>query len=295
MSTGVDIPCARYIGFAALTRSVGKYIQMLGRGTRLDPRTGKFSFQVLDFVGLCKRMDDNGKGTIKKNKKIVTGKGGGGKPSPGPKGDYFIVDNPDPENLIQRIRIHEGAVEVVDNIPVEEARKIFEEAARDPDDPNINSLKQVLDVKVEYDPTPEDIASIEEWAGKPKIWLDEGQLQRIYDYPAGSVWDFFLHAIGKRTIPTPRERIEVGYEQFIASADFSDEQVRILKKIKSVFASNLSSHGQVDVRSIFQNPIYERIIGSYDEVNRKFDGRLDDVIKAMQGNFKISRITRDAA
>ena len=65
MSTGVDIPCLRYIGFASLTKSVGKYIQMLGRGTRLDPKTGKFSFRILDFVTLCKRMGDNGKGTIR--------------------------------------------------------------------------------------------------------------------------------------------------------------------------------------------------------------------------------------
>ena len=95
MSTGVDIPCVRYIGFAALTRSVGKYIQMLGRGTRLDPKTGKFSFQVLDFVGLCKRMNDNGKGTEKKNEKVIAGGSGGGGGGGEPEG-YFIVDNPDP-------------------------------------------------------------------------------------------------------------------------------------------------------------------------------------------------------
>jgi len=48
LSTGVDIPCVRYIALASLTKSVGKYIQMIGRGTRLDPKTGKFSFQILD-------------------------------------------------------------------------------------------------------------------------------------------------------------------------------------------------------------------------------------------------------
>jgi type I site-specific restriction endonuclease len=63
MSTGVDIPCLRYIAFGALTKSVGKYLQMLGRGTRLDPKTGKFSFTILDFVKLCGRMKDNGRGT----------------------------------------------------------------------------------------------------------------------------------------------------------------------------------------------------------------------------------------
>src|SRR5690606_29793898 len=101
LSTGVDIPCVRYVAFAALTNSVGKYIQMIGRGTRLDPKTGKFSFQVLDFVGLCKRMEDNGKGTAKKNTKVV--KNGEPKHSTGgsinPKGKYFIIDNPDPANL----------------------------------------------------------------------------------------------------------------------------------------------------------------------------------------------------
>jgi hypothetical protein len=295
MSTGVDIPCVRYIGFAALTRSVGKYIQMLGRGTRLDPKTGKFSFHVLDFVGLCKRMGDNGKGTTKKNKKVVTGGGRGGKPpGPGPHGEYFIVDNPDPEHLIQRVHIHEGAVQVVDNIPIEEARKIFEEAVENPDSPAIVSLKRKLQEQADYEPTPEEIATVEEWVTKPKIWLDEGSLQRIFEYPAGSVWDFFLHVLGRKPIPTPLERIETGYDNFIASAEFNDEQVRILKKIKSVFASNLSSHGTVDARSIFQNPIYERVIGSYDEVNGKFDGRLDAIIHEMAENFHLHSTARGA-
>jgi len=295
MSTGVDIPCVRYIGFAVLTRSVGKYIQMLGRGTRLDPKTGKFSFHVLDFVGLCKRMGDNGKGTTKKNKKVVTGGGGGGQPpGPGPQGEYFIVDNPDPEHLIQRLHIHEGAVQVVDNIPIEEARKIFEEAVENPDSPAIVSLKRKVQEQADYEPTPEEIATVEEWVTKPKIWLDEGSLQRIFEYPAGSVWDFFLHVLGRKPIPTPLERVETGYDNFIASAEFNDEQVRILKKIKSVFASNLSSHGTVDARSIFQNPIYELVIGSYDEVNGKFDGRLDAIIHEMAENFHLRSTARGA-
>jgi hypothetical protein len=263
---------------------------MLGRGTRLDPKTGKFSFHVLDFVGLCKRMGDNGKGTTKKNKKVVTGGGGGGQPPGlGPQGEYFIVDNPDPEHLIQRVHIHEGAVQIVDNIPIEEARKIFEEAVENPDSPAIISLKRKLEEQGDYEPTPEEIVTIEEWVTKPKIWLDEGSLQRIFEYPAGSVWDFFLHVLGRKPIPTPLERIETGYDNFITSAEFNDEQVRILKKIKSVFASNLSSHGTVDARSIFQNPIYERVIGSYDEVNSKFDDKIDEVIKELSDCFKLAK------
>ena len=291
MGTGVDIPCVRYISFAALTKSVGKYIQMLGRGTRLDPKTGKFSFQVLDSVGLCKRMEDNGKGTTRKNKKIVTRGGDGGQtpPGPDPRGEYFIMDNPDPEHLIQRVRVHEGAVQVVDNIPIEKARQIFEEAVKNPDNPEIVSLKQKLEEKADYEPTPEEIQAVDEWVKNPEIYLDEGSLQRIFDYPAGSVWDFFLHVLGKRSIPTILDRIEMGYENFITSADFNEEQVRVLKKIKSVFVANLSSHGTVDARSIFQNPIYERLIGSYDEVNRIFNGKIDEVIAELSNCFRIAR------
>ena len=289
MSTGVDIPCVRYIGFAALTRSVGKYIQMLGRGTRLDPKTGKFSFQILDFVGLCKRMGDNGKGTEKKNKKVVTGTGGGdGGGGGGEPEGYFIVDNPDPEHQIQRVKVHEG-VRVVENTPIEEAKRIFEAAVSNPDNPAIVSLKQKLDEREDYEPTAEDVEAVEDWVSKPEIWLDEGNLQRIYDYPAGSVWDFFLHVLGKRRIPTPLQRVQTGYENYILSAEFTDAQVHVLGLIKDVFVSTLSEHGTVDAQSIFQNPVYESIIGTYDEVNRAFDGKIDEVIKIMSDNFKLAR------
>lgn len=287
MSTGVDIPCVRYIGFAALTRSVGKYIQMLGRGTRLDPKSGKYSFQVLDFVGLCKRMNDNGKGTKKTNKKVVTGGTGGGG-GVEPEG-YFIVDNPDPEHQIQRVKVHAGGARVVENIPIEEAKRIFEAAVTDPASPAIVSLKKKLEQQANYEPTPDDIAAIEDWVSKPEIWLDEGNLQRMYDFPAGSVWDFFLHALGKRRIPAPIERVQTGYDSYIRSAEFSERQVEVLRKIKDVFIAAMSEHGSVDARTIFANPIYERIIGSYQEVNKLFDGKIDEVIETMCGFFRLTR------
>ena len=291
MSTGVDIPCVRFIGFAALTKSVGKYIQMLGRGTRLDHKTGKFSFQVLDFVGLCKRMEDNGKGTLKENKKIVKmgdSASGGGQDNPEPTGAYFIIDNPDPEHLIQRIQVHEGAVEVIDNLPIEEARRIFEEAARNPENPDVVSLKKKVEEEDGYEPSIDDLNMLEEWAKNPQIFLDEPTLQKVFDYPAGTVWDFFLHVLNKKQIPSPEQRIHAGYDSYVSSAAFSDEQVRILKKIRDIFAANLSSQGKVDARTIFGNPVYEQILGgNFDSVNRKFNGKLDAVIMALTKSFQL--------
>ena len=56
----------------------------------------------------------------------------------------------------------------------------------------------------------------------------------------------------------------------------------VLKKIKEVFASNIASKRSIDEKEIFGNPIYERLIGSYDEVNQKFDGKFSLVINDMK-------------
>lgn len=285
MSTGVDIPCLRYIAFGALTKSVGKYLQMLGRGTRLDPKTGKFSFKVLDFVGLCKKMGDNGKGTIKPNEKVVkpgeTGGGGGGG---GIKVDG-ILDNPDPANLIQRVIVTDGTIQIVDNIPIAKARELFEEGVKTTMDPRIALLRRKAWEDKDYQPTDEELALVKEWVAAPDVILSEEQLQRIYEYPAGSVWDFFLAVLGVKKIPTTRERIEAGFDSYLELYNFTDGQAIALRKIKDAFVANLSSHGRVDLDAIFANPIYARLIGNFEDINRKFDGRLREIVEGMQGNF----------
>ena len=286
LSTGVDIPCVRFIALAALTKSVGKYIQMIGRGTRLDPKTGKFSFQILDFVGLCKRMEDNGKGTLKENKKVV--KLGDKKPKTAgvenPKGEYFLIDNPDPANLIQRVEIHGDSIVIKDNLPIIEAKRIFEEELIKSQEPVMIELKEKAQ-KPEYQPSEEELGKFIQWLSLPNTFMDEGHLQKMYDYPEGSAWDFLLHALGKKKIPTPKERIEKNYISYIHTYNFTDEQIVILKKIKDVFASNLASKRDIDIKEIFGHPIYERLIGSYDSINQKFDGKFNLVFNDLKQTF----------
>jgi type I site-specific restriction endonuclease len=232
MTTGVDIPCVRFIAFANLTKSVGKYIQMLGRGTRLDPKTGKFSFKVLDFVGLCQRMEDNGKGTEKENKKVViqiyTGGGGGGgteETTPG------IIDNPDPAHLIQRVYLHGDKIKVIDNIPIEKAREVFEQELEKNATPEVVEIKEKVKVDENYEPSEKEIEDIKMWTKNPNVYLDEGQLQKVYDFEQGSIWDFFLHALKVKAIPTPKERVEKGFESYIKTYNFNDKQIHILREI----------------------------------------------------------------
>ena len=283
LSTGVDIPCVRYIALAALTKSVGKYIQMIGRGTRLDPKTGKFSFQILDFVGLCKRMEDNGKGTLKENRKVV--KPGKQKPKTAgvinPQGEYFLIDNPDPANMIQRVEIHGDSIVIKDNIPIEEAKRIFEEELKLSQEPVMVELKEKAQ-QPQYQPTEEELAKFIQWLSLPNTFMDEGHLQKMYNYPEGTAWDFLLHALGKKKIPTPKERIEKNYLSYIHTYNFTDEQIVILKKIKDVFASNIASNREIDIKEIFGNPIYERLIGSYDSINQQFDGNFNLVLEDLK-------------
>lgn len=50
LTTGVDVPGIRNIVFFKYVRSPIAFYQMLGRGTRLDPPTGKLMFRVYDYT-----------------------------------------------------------------------------------------------------------------------------------------------------------------------------------------------------------------------------------------------------
>ena len=289
MSTGVDIPCVRYIGFAAITKSVGKYIQMLGRGTRLDPKSGKFSFTVLDFVGLCKRMEDNGKGTPKKNEKIikdlpevrdsggVTGTEIGGR---------FLIPNLDPQDSIQRVWIHGDNIKVIDNIPIKEAIKIFEEEAKKPKRADIIELKSKIEKKPDYIPEDKDLEMLKDWLKNPEIYLDEEQLKKIYNYPQGSIWDFYLHAIGLKKIPTLEERIEKGFSEFIKNYNFNDEQIKVLERIKSILAQNYVKNKKLNPDDIFSYPVYQQIIGRKEYLERIFNFDIKSIFDNFQHFIK---------
>jgi len=292
MSTGVDIPCVRYIAFANLTKSVGKYIQMLGRGTRLDPKSGKFSFKVLDFVGLCEKMEDNGKGTYKENKKVVSKAGGSTREGSGggehPIVQAALIDTPDPVNCIQRVYLHGDTIRVIDNIPIEEARRIFEQEIQNTPT-SLNLIKEKAKDNAEYEPSEEEIDTINTWSHNPEVFLDEGQLRKIYDFEQGSIWDFFLHGSGIKKIPTPKERIEHGYDTYIKTYNFDDHQIMILKKIKGFISANVVDKKRISSpQEIFDNPFYARAIGyDYQEVNQLFNNHFPEVFYNLQTTFRI--------
>lgn len=184
--------------------------------------------------------------------------------------------------------IQEDGVKIIDNIPIVEARRLFEEGVKSTTNPIIAELKRKAWEDKDYEPSEEELAAIKEWARNPEIFLNEAQLQKIYEFPAGSLWDFFLAVLGIKKIPTTIERIEMGFDSYVALYNFTPEQTEVLRRIKDVFAANVSSGGRVDVDGIFSNPIYSRLIGEFDEVNGRFEGRLREIIDEMEKQFKVA-------
>ncbi|MEK6967625.1 MAG: type I restriction-modification enzyme R subunit C-terminal domain-containing protein [Nanoarchaeota archaeon] len=236
-------------------------------------------------------MEDNGKGTQKENIHIVNGGLGGGQgpgPGPGPTGAWFLIDNPDPAHLIQRVYLHGDEVQVIDNIPIEKARSLFEEELEKTVQPKIVGIKEKIKENIEYEPSTEEVEIIKDWAKNPQVFLDEGQLQKVYDFGQGSIWDFFLHALKIKKIPTPKERIEKGFDSYLKTYNFTDAQIHILQDIKDIFAENIAHRNRITPQDIFDNPVYVRLIGAdYQEVNQKFDNRLPQVFNELQSTFRV--------
>jgi len=58
LSTGVDVPACRNIVFMKTISSPILFKQIVGRGSRLDPGTGKYWFRIIDFTGATRLFDE---------------------------------------------------------------------------------------------------------------------------------------------------------------------------------------------------------------------------------------------
>lgn len=80
LTTGVDVPCVRNIAFFRYLKSPISFYQMVGRGTRIDPPTGKLMFRVYDYTDATRLF---GEEFISGPPRIEV-KGPGGEPPPEP-------------------------------------------------------------------------------------------------------------------------------------------------------------------------------------------------------------------
>ncbi len=169
-----------------------------------------------------------------------------------------------------------------------EQQKIFEEELEKNATPEVIEIKKKARIDENYEPSEKEIEEIKKWTKNPKVYLDEGQLQKVYNFKQGSMWDFFLHALKIRKIPTPKERVEKGFESYIRTYNFSDKQTQILRGMKDIVSANISEKKKTTAQEVFNNPVYARIIGAdYQDINQIFDNRFPQVFEELQTTFKI--------
>ncbi len=87
LTTGVDVPVVRNIVFFKYVRSPIAFYQMVGRGTRLDPPTGKLTFTVYDYTDATRLF---GSAFVTKFKPKGERKGEG--PPPPPPEKIIVVE-----------------------------------------------------------------------------------------------------------------------------------------------------------------------------------------------------------
>ena len=176
---------------------------------------------------------------------------------------------------------------MIDNIPIEEARNIFEGEIDNTKKAEIIKIKEKVKKNSEYQPTEEEMEKIKDLIKNPEIYLDEGQLQKIYDYQQGTVWDFFLHAFGIKEIPDIKQRIAQGFNNYISAYNFTDDQIKTLRKIKDIFVANKLEKKEFSVDDIFSNPIFERLVGNKSDVEKLFNGEFGKIVEDLEKSLKV--------
>ena len=191
--------------------------------------------------------------------------------------------------MIERVFIHGDDFRVVDNIPIEEAKKIFEQQTNNPNNADITDIINKATENPHYMPSNVEIDLIDDWVRKPDIYLDEGQLQKIYDYQQGTIWDFVLHALKIKKIPTPVDRVRKSYESYVNVSKYNDEQLKILDRVKEIIVSNIVTQQDINSSVIFGNPVYERLVGRKEKVQDVFNNNFDEVLNDMKENLNTTK------
>jgi type I restriction enzyme R subunit len=93
LTTGVDVPCVRNIVFFKYVQSPIAFYQMVGRGTRLDPPTGKLMFRVYDYTNATRLFGE---------KFITKTRPRSRKPGEGPE----PPEPPEPTIQVEGIQVH---------------------------------------------------------------------------------------------------------------------------------------------------------------------------------------------
>lgn len=234
LDTGIDAPNIENLVMMRPTASVVLYQQMRGRGTRKDPKIGKESFFIYDFVGNAEKFNDPMLENAVPGEKAL------------PRKLFQMIEEDDEERLKKdfiTVKEHEMSDEMQSREMIRvgpEGMAIDRQNYQERFKETIRSMKEDETVqKVLNDRvlTPEEIEALAKKLNQPKEYFNEDNLKEAYDQPAGSLVDFIKVAFGKYVFPSKKERINKTFDSWLRQKDFSPEQINLLSQLKNRFVA----------------------------------------------------------
>ncbi|MCL4400077.1 DEAD/DEAH box helicase family protein [Patescibacteria group bacterium] len=280
MDTGIDAPMVENLIMVRPTRSAILYQQMRGRGSRLDRKINKKSFRIYDFAGVTKYFNDESYNPYSDITRAKIGIPWGmenidftDEAVEVPAGFVQILETA-PENIdvvVRRAYVEVGSEG--ERIDVDDYQRAWERQIEElaQTEPLINKIKQNKNL------SNKETALLSEKLNSPKYYFNEVNLREAYHYPIGTLDEFVKTALGVRDLPTEEqlynERINDLFEAWLVDKNFTAEQAKILRLVKSQY---IARREPIEV-SIFNEPIFQGQ-GGLNQVLRVFG---EDTLKSV--------------
>jgi type I restriction enzyme R subunit len=268
LDSGFDAPKVENIIMVRPTKSPILYQQMRGRGSRLCPDIGKSSFRIYDFVGVTRDFNDE---SYNPYSEILSHQRG----IPwGTEVDELTEEEKNIPETLKRffVQVPENAPENTDLIVKREHVEIGPKGERiDIDEYQNkweNKIWQLLEtdklikkVKAGEELTTAEIETLTEKLNSPEFYFNEANLRAAYHYPEGTLSEFIKSALKLFELPKEEQLIERKindlFEAWLIERNFSSEQSKILRMVKSQYLANKE---KIDV-SIFNQPLFIQLGG----------------------------------
>lgn len=242
LDTGIDLPNIENLLMMRPTASAVLYQQMRGRGTRKEPKIGKESFLIYDFVGNAEKFNDpmlenavpGEKALPKYLAKEIE------EEEVKRKKEFIVVKEHELSDEMQtREMIYVGpeGLAIDRQNYKEKFKETIEELANDPTVQKILSDKEL---------EQEELDKLAAQLNKPEDYFNEDNLKEAYEQPSGSLVDFIKAALGKYTFPTKKERVNKNFDSWLRQKEYTVDQIMLLSQLKNRFVAGDNEIGADD-------------------------------------------------
>ncbi len=277
MSTGIDAKTCKIVALDKNLKSMTEFKQIIGRGTRLSEKFGKFWFTILDYRGVTKLFDDpswDGEPIPQKPRPKKEGKRPKGHKVQHPRttGQEVFVES----RIVRVINVSTGQIKIIrfEDYTGENVRLIAGDLVNDLQNIWVD-LKNRSHFKAELE----------------KAGITLNHVRQILDHYDCDVFDLLLHVTYNKIMKTRRQRADHAKKQ-----KFFLEKPENAQKVINVILNHYAEKGYKELeldksRILLELPKFkefgglEGILQEIFENPEKFDEMVNELIHAIYEDF----------